>query len=122
MSLCYTFNELRDTKNALKYADMCGSIHSCREGLRAFVTDGEEGVKATQEYLLALIQDAAFAASNMTLKSCSTDDERLVALEFAVLLFKLLIPDGRFGFYANVLSMFEKWIASVHAPIHMFPF
>lgn len=115
MSLCYVYNELHDTKNALKYADMCGSIHCTRQSLSAFVTDGEEGVKATQEYLLALIQDAAFAASNMTLKSCSTDDERLAALEFAVSLFKLLFPDGRFGFYANDLSIFHKWIAFVHA-------
>ena len=115
MSLCYTFNELRDTENALKYADMCGSINSCREGLRAFVTDGEEGVKATQEYLLLLIQDAAFTASNMTNKSCSTDDEHLTALEFAVSLFKLLFPDGRFGYYANDLSVFYEWISFIHA-------
>lgn len=115
MSLCYTFNELRDTKNALKYADMCGSIHSCREGLRAFVTDGEEGVKATQKYLLALIQSAVFAASDMTNKSCSTDDERLTALNFSISLLKLLFSDGRFGFYANDLSVFYEWIAVVHA-------
>ena len=98
-----------------EHADMCGSIHSCREGLRAFVTDGEEGVKATQKYLLALIQSAVFAASDMTNKSCSTDDERLTALNFGISLLKLLFSDGRFGFYANDLSVFYEWIAVVHA-------
>ena len=115
MSLCYVYNELHDTENALKYADMCGSVYCTRQSLSAFVTDGEEGVKLTQKYLLALIQSAAFAASNMTLKSCSTDDERLAALEFAVSLFRLLFSDGRSGFCANDLSAFHEWIAFVHA-------
>ena len=41
-------------------------------------------------------------------KSCSTDDDRLTALNFGISLLKLLFSDGRFGFYANDLSVFYE--------------
>ena len=115
MSLCYTSDELHDTENALKYADMCGSIYSSREGLRAFVTDGEDGVRATQEYLIALIQSAVYTATNMMNKSVTTDDELLTALDFGLSLLKLLFPDERFGYMANDMSILCIWKAGIYA-------
>lgn len=115
MELCYTYNEMHDTENALKYADMCGYVYNSRDCLRAFVTDGEEGVKATQQYLIALIQSAVFAACNMTNKGCSTDEERLNALDFGISLLKLLFSDSRFGFYATDMSDLYEWKANIYA-------
>ena len=115
MSLCYTSYELHDRENALKYADMCGSIYSSREGLRAFVTDGEDGVRATQEYLIALIQSAVYTATNMMNKSVTTGNERLIALDFGLSLLKLLFPDDRFGYMANDMSILCMWKAGIYA-------
>lgn len=113
--LCYTYYSMRDAENALKYADMCGSHYNSREGLRAFVLDGEEGVEATQKYLISLILKAVLAASDMTNKVDCTDEERLLALDFGISLWKLLFPDGRVGFYANDLSMRYELKAVVYA-------
>ena len=116
MSLCHTSDELHDTENALKYADMCGSIYSSREGLRAFVTDGEDGVRATQEYLIALIQSAVYTATNIDEqighdRRRTIDRSRFRTLTSGSCSFRT----GGFGYMANDMSILCIWKAGIYA-------
>ena len=103
-SLCYTYNSIGDKENALRYAKMGGSMYTTRDDLTASVMDGEEGVRASQEYLLGLIQLAAFAASGMTDKVQSTPEDEIAALQFGIDLWKLVFSDGNVGFYSQDIS------------------
>lgn len=114
-TLCYTYCSIGETKDALRYADMGGSITATREGLSAFALEGEDGVKATQEYLISLLFAAASAASLLPTKANLSAAEEISAYRFGIDLMKLLFPDDNMGFYANEPSRLYACISRVYA-------
>ena len=69
--LCYTYDGI-DNEKALYYANMGGSIHATREGLKSSILQGEDGIVACQGYIEALIHSAATSAVMMTSKSVTS--------------------------------------------------
>ncbi len=114
-TLCHTLKSMGDEVNALRYAKMGGSIDTTREDLSAFVLEGEAGVKATQEYILSLINHAALAASLLPSKTTLCAAQEVKAYQFGIDLLKLLFSDDNVGFYANELSRLYSCIARVYA-------
>lgn len=113
--LAYTYNELGDKENALKYADMAASPYITSAGLRESILDGEEGVTCCQENIARSIQSAAFSAIGMTSKIDMTPEEEIAAYRFAIDLYALLYSDGNVGFYAVDLSWFYHCMARCYA-------
>ncbi|MCH5183499.1 MAG: helix-turn-helix transcriptional regulator [Oscillospiraceae bacterium] len=101
MLLCAVYDSLGDEENALRYADMGGSIRSTREKLRAKVLKGNIGIGTCQSYLATLIFHAAQAAEEMVDKEGFSPEEKIVAYQFGIDLFNLLFPDGNMGLYAG---------------------
>ena len=115
--LAFTYSELGDRENALKYADMAASPYITSAALRETVLDGEEGVKCCQENIARSVQSAAFSAVGMTSKIDMTPEEEIAAYRFAVDLYSLLYSDGNVGFYAVDLSWFHHCIARCYAEL-----
>ena len=108
--LCYTYHGI-DSEKALYYANMGGGIHETREGLKATILKGEEGVVACQEYIETLIHSASMSAVNMTSKTNFLPEEKIEAYTFAIDILKRLFSDDNVGFYANDLSLYYRYIA-----------
>lgn len=115
--LCYTYDSIGDEENALRYADMGGSIWATRESFWAFVLKGEEGVEACQNYIVSLLYSAAQTTQQMLTKSEFTPNEEIAVYEFGVRLMKLLFEDDNVGFYANDISMRYFYIARNYAKL-----
>ena len=115
--LCYTYDGI-DKEKALYYADMCGGFYVTREGLRAIILDGEDGVKACQSYIDSLIHTAAMTALRMTAKISFSHEEKIEAFRFAIDIMERLYADGNVGFCASYLSLFYSMIASEYAQMH----
>lgn len=114
--LCDTYESIGDDVNALKYANMGGSMFTTKEDLRSFVMKGEEGLKATQQYLVHLILLAVLASSRQVLqKEGITSQERIEVEEFCINLWKTLFSDGNVGFYAHDISYRYSIIATIYA-------
>ena len=113
--LCYTYDSIGDKENALKYAKMGGSMYITRDDLSAFVMDGEEGVRASQAYLVGLLNLAVLAAVNAAGKVKHTPAEEIAAYQFGIDLWKLLFSDGNVGFYAHDISWRYSEIAVIFA-------
>ena len=113
--LCYVYESIGDRENALKYADMGGSMFTTRDDLRCHVLKGEEGLKESQEYLRMLILLAELTASSMIHKVDHTPEEAIAAYRFGIDLWKLLYSDGNIGFEANNLSRSYAEIAYQYA-------
>ncbi len=114
--LCYTYESIGDNENALKYANMGGSMFTTKEDLRSTVLKGEEGLKATQEYLVNLIMLAVLACSRQTAqKEVMTSQERIAVEEFCINLWNTLFSDGNVGFYAYDISYRYSIIATIYA-------
>jgi len=103
-TMCYTCTSIGDRENALRYANMGGSMYTTRDELLTGVLEGEEGVQACQGYLIGLMQLAAFTASGMNGKVESTPEEEIAAYQFGIDLWKLLFSDGNVGFYSQDIS------------------
>ena len=102
--LCYTYDSIEDTENALYYAGMGGSMFTTREDLRCSVLSGEEGAEACQQYLRNLILLADMAATSIPYKTDSTPEEYITAYRFSNALFRLLYSDDNVGFDAHHIS------------------
>lgn len=109
--LCYAYEDRGDIENALKYADMGGSINVTSNSLRMFILKGEEGIEASQEYIKTLISDAAWAACNITTKAKLSHEENILAYQFAIDILKFLYSDGNVGFGAHALEHFHSCLA-----------
>ena len=108
--LCYTYHGI-DSEKALYYANMGGGIHETREGLKATILKGEEGVVACQKYIETLIHSVSMSAVNMTSKTNFSPEEKIEAYTFAIDILKRLFSDDNVGFYANDLSLYYRYIA-----------
>lgn len=113
-SLCYTYDGI-DNEKALQYAEMGGSFYVTRERLRCTVLEGEEGVKACQEYIVSLVHTAAMIAFQMTSKKAFSHEEGINAYQFSIDILKCLFSDGNVGFYANDISCYYRYIALQYA-------
>lgn len=108
--LCYTYDGI-DNEKALYYANMGGSIHATREGLKSTILQGEEGVVACQTYIETLIHSAAMSAVTMTSKTKFSPLENIEVYTFAIDILKRLFSDDNVGFYAHDLSLYYLYIA-----------
>lgn len=115
--LCYTYDGI-DNEKALYYANMGGSIHTTREGLKATVLDGEEGVVACQGFIEILIHSAAMRAATMVSKTNFSPEERIEAYTFAIDILQRLFSDDNVGFYANDLSLYYRYISFQYAQLN----
>lgn len=115
--LCYTYNSIGDEENALRYADMGGSIWATRESFWACVRNGEAGIEVCQNYIVSLLVSAAQTAQTMLTKSEFAPNEEIAAYEFGIRLMKLLFEDNNVGFYANDISMRYSYIARNYAKL-----
>ena len=112
--LCYTCGGI-DKEKALYYADMCGNFGATKEDLRTTILDGEEGVKACQNYIDALIHTAAMTALCMTSKISFSHEEKIEVFRFAIDILERLYADGNVGFCAFDLSHLHCEIAFEYA-------
>lgn len=112
--LCSVYKSRGETEKALSYADMAGSIFNCREGLRAGVLEGEEGIRESQEYILFLVYLAMLETINLSGKGLPPERE-VVTIQFGIDLLKLLIPDGNYGGYAHDMAYLYFCLARMHA-------
>ncbi|MBR4054911.1 MAG: helix-turn-helix transcriptional regulator [Clostridia bacterium] len=112
--LCHTYESLGDEENALRYADMGGSMYTTRDDLRASVLTGEEGLVATQEYFAGLITLADLALHDMNHKTDATPAERIARLQIGIDLWKTVFSDGNLGFYAHNVSRSYATIALIY--------
>ncbi len=111
-SLCSIYEITGDTEKALNYADMCGSMHYCRERMRASALKGEEGIKETQSCLLQYIFCASQEAITLSSKNPS---EEINAIQFSIDVMKLLFSDGNCGGYTFDMSWRYLLLASAYA-------
>lgn len=114
--LCYTYSGI-DSEQALHYAEMGGSFYVTRENLRCSVLEGEDGVKACQEYIVSLIHGAAMTASQMTAKKDFSHKEVINAYQFAIDILKCLFSDDNVGFYSFDISYYYRRIALQYAKL-----
>lgn len=113
--LCNVYNNLGDEENALRYADMGGSLRATRELMRARTLKGKIGIESCQSYLAELIFHASQAAEEMAEKETVSPEEKIVAYQFSIDLFKLLFPDGNMSLYAGDPSRHAFYMARAYA-------
>ena len=110
-------NNLVFWEKALQYAKMGGSFHATREDLCCSILEGEEGVKACQEYLVSLIHTAALTATQMISKKDFSCEAVIDAYQFAIDILKRLFSDDNVGFYAYDISYYYRCIALQYAEL-----
>jgi len=115
--LCHTYDGI-DNEKALYYANMGGSIHATREGLKSTILQGEDGVVACQSYMESLIHMAAMTASVMTSKIQFSHNEKIEAYKFAIDILKCLYSDDNVGFYSFNISYYYRCIAREYAEMN----
>ena len=115
--LCWVHSSRREKEEALKYAEMGGSLLTTREDLRSVVLEGEEGIEACQSYLMELLRTAGYTAIEMITKDGVTTEETVAAYQLGIDLFKLLHPDGCLIGHAWSMAMAYSGIASAYAKV-----
>ena len=114
-TLCYTYHFMDEEENALRYANMGGSIHVTRQHLRAAVLKGEAGVKACQQYIESSISYASMQVRWMLQKGTFSLEDQIAAYQFSIDLLKLLLSDGNVGFSAYDLSQYYTDLSRCYA-------
>ena len=115
--LCFTYQGIDDEK-ALQYANMGGHFDMTGDHLRAYIQNGEEGVKACQEYIQTLIHTAAIVAANMVTKCDFSVHDRIEARAFAIDILKRLHSEEDAAFCAFDLSLNYSWLAWEYAALN----
>lgn len=114
--LCSAYKSLGNHEKAVYYAGQGGNFYTTRDALTAFVQEGEEGVKACQQYILSLLDEASrTAVFDLPEKGGLTVQEQIHVCEFGIRLLELLFADGNAGFYANYLSLYYSVLANKYA-------
>lgn len=116
-TLCWVHKSRGERDEALKYAELGGSLQTTREDLRSDVLEGEEGIKACQEYLSQLLHTAGFTAIEMITKVGVTTEETVAAYQLVIDLLKLLHPDGCLIGNAWTMAMAYSGTASAYAKV-----
>lgn len=114
--LCYAYKSLGNIEKAVYYADKGGNFYTTREALTVSVLEGEEGVKACQQYILSLLDEAArISVFDLSGKDGFTAEEEISICKFGIRLLEFLFADGNTGYYANYLSIYYFVLANKYA-------
>jgi len=107
-SLCYTYCRKGDIETAKKYARMAPIYHVTVNQMMPHLLDGKEAVKYCQTNIQTLM-DLIFGNVNVLINKGNYSPEAAIeARSFAIDCFKLLYPDGNYGFYHCRLSTFYQ--------------
>lgn len=116
--LCNAYKSLGNNERAMYYAGKGGNLYTTRDALAAFVQEGEEGIKACQNYILSLLEEAArTAVYELPGKEGITAEEEIRICRFGIGLLELLFSDGNTGYYANYLSVYYTLLADKYASV-----
>ena len=121
--LVYTYSwrwsDIADEEKAVKYANMAGSIYTCREKLLESARFTEEGIqhnKSRRHYNNLTYMD--FLCINMVnATQPRTHEESIFALETAVKLWETLLYDGNLLFYHCRVGCYCIRLAKHHAAL-----
>lgn len=116
-TLCIAYKKIGDEENALRCANMGGSVSATREGMLANVQQGEEGVKACQKNVASLLQHAAMDAAIMLGKAAFSTEEKITVYRFCIDLLELLFSDGNAGAFALNLSNYYAALSIYYAQL-----
>ncbi len=121
--LVYTYTldytDVADEAMAEKYADMAGSMYTCREILREhayFTEEGKKKGKSARHHNNLTFMD--FLCGNIVFDANKLPpEERVVHYETALKLWETLIYDGNFLFYYNRIIPYAFYLAKAYAEL-----
>ena len=111
--LSQLYLNLGEYEKGMALAEQSPSMWNSREFLRAYASDGKQGVKAGSEALLKLIR----ACAQFILSITTGDQRHLSAREKAeniagaIRLFALVCPDGNYGCYHAYIASLEMLLS-----------
>ncbi|MBR5347679.1 MAG: helix-turn-helix transcriptional regulator [Lachnospiraceae bacterium] len=114
--MCLAYKGVDDEK-ALQYANMAGDFIVNRYNLRCHVLMDEEGVKASQNYLMYLINEASKVAAGIPWKKRLSYEEMIEAYTFAIDIQLRLYSDGNTGFASNEIARNYLNLAHLYAEL-----
>jgi len=108
-SLCYTYCRKGDIETAKKYAKMAPIYRVTVNQMMPHLLNGKEAVKYCQTNIQTLM-DLIYANVNVLInKGNYSPEEAIEARSFAIDCFKLLYPDGNYGFYhCRVSALYQR--------------
>ncbi len=117
MTYAWPYSDMANEEQAVKYANMSGSIYTCREKLLESARFTKEGLAqniAYRHYNNLVYMD--FLCSNIVnAPKPRTSEENIFALETAVKLWETLIYDGNLLFYHCRVGRYCVLLAKNHA-------
>lgn len=113
--LAYHFSERGNIERAKSYAEQAGGYYVTRNQLLNTILPGEEAVDMCQENLMNLTALAAGNAFVMSWKGTYSAEEKVRIYRYCVDLYKLLFPDGDYGFYACQIAGDSSYLAAALA-------
>ena len=107
----YTYCRKGDIETAQKYAKMAPIYHVTVNQMMPHLLNGKEAVKYCQTNIQTLMDLIMGNVNVLINKGNYSPEEAIEARSFAIDCFKLLYPDGNYGFYHCRLSTFyqSKW-------------
>ena len=108
-ALCFTHYKIGDIATAKKYASMAPIYRVTVNQMMPWLLEGEEAIKYCQTNIQTLM-DLIYSNVNILInKGNYSHEEAIQARKFAIDCFKLLYPDGKYGFYHCRLStLYER--------------
>ena len=103
-SLCYTYFSKGDVETAKKYAKMAPIYRVTVNQMMPHLLNGEEAVKCCQTNIQTLMDIIMGNVNVLINKGNYSPEEAIEARGFAIDCFRLLYPDGNYGFYHCRLS------------------
>ncbi len=113
--LAYHFSKRDDIERAKYYAGQAGGYYVTRNELLNTILRGEEAVDMCQRNLMELTALAAGNAFVMSWKGTYSAEEKVQIYRYCVNLYKLLFPNGDYGFYACRISGDDSYLAAALA-------
>ncbi len=107
-SLCYTYCRKEDIETAKKYAKMAPIYHVTVNQMMPHLLNGKEAVKYCQTNIQTLMDLIMGNVNILINKGNYSPEEAIEARSFTIDCFKLLYPDGNYGFYHCRLSAFYQ--------------
>ncbi len=111
-SLCYTYYRKGDIETAKKYAKMAPIYHVTVNQMMPHLLNGKEAVEYCQTNIQTLMDLILSNVNVLINKGNYSPEEAIEARSFAIDCFRLLYPDGNYGFYHCRLSVFYQKIGN----------
>lgn len=89
--LCFCYNRMGDTRNAVRIAKLCGSVHISQDALLAKIDGYEEHNEVNQRLLAYSVEEAAWCLMRQNYQS---DADAIFAHRTAIRMLDLLYYDG----------------------------